>query len=729
MRRFLVFVFVATLYLSPLLSLSQDIKAQDGRGVGINKTERKIALVIGNTNYDPSIGKLTNPVNDAGDMAKALERLGFSLVGGKAQLDVNRKQMLTLIREFGSQIKQGGIGFFYFSGHGVQVNKENYIIPITDALIYEDDAESEAVKVDMVAKEMELAGNRLNILVLDACRNNALQKRTRNTEKGLAEPARKPEGTFIAFSAGDGQTASDGKGRNGLFTQELLKNLEKSNARLDDIFRTTRNEVKRLSESRQVPVFFDSTSESFVLKTNNAVITAEIAWDNFRRTAKKLMKYDWIRTNGEEMLEAGVWVSGNMKLALLDKNGNQLTSLKYDSIDPFSEGLAVVRIGTYPQAKYGVIDKQGKEVIPITYEHISQFSDGMAEFEEKDKYGFLDKSGKIIIQPKYEIVGDFHDGYSAVSLNGNFGIIDKTGREIIPIKYDGIRTFFDEEGLIAASLNGKTGFINKQGKIIITFQYESDKIDVEESEFYIPFGERHYFSNGLVTVSLSGKWGYINNAGKTIIPFKYDFAYPFSDGAGIVGLKGKFGLVDKNGKVIAPIKYEQIGFFNNGFAEIKLNGKSGFIDIKGNIIVPIIYEMVTEFSKDGFAEVKLNGKTGFIDIKGNVVVPIIYERVIAFSEGYAFVTLNNKAGFVDQKGNEVVKPIYDRSLGGGFYEGLAEIVMNEKIGFINTKGEEVIIPKYDKTWCYAFKKEGFIGVILNGKKGFVDIYGNEYFDF
>ena len=242
--------------------------AQTERGAKNTKIEQKIALIIGNTNYDNSIGKLTNPVNDANDMAESLKRLGFTLVGGKPQMDVNRKQMLTLIRDFGSQIKQGGIGFFYFSGHGVQVNKENYLIPITDALVYEDDAETEAVKVDMVAKEMESAGNRLNILVLDACRNNGLQKRTRNTDKGLTEPTRKPEGTFIAFSAGDGQTASDGTGKNGLFTQELLKNLEKPNFRLDDIFRTTRNQVKKLSDGKQIPVIYDSTSESFLFKTD-----------------------------------------------------------------------------------------------------------------------------------------------------------------------------------------------------------------------------------------------------------------------------------------------------------------------------------------------------------------------------------------------------------------------------------------------------------------------------
>ena len=250
-----------------LVCFSPFVVAQDEKGVGVRnvRNERKIALVIGNTNYDASIGRLKNPVNDAKDMAGALQRLGFTLVGGQAQMDVNKKRMLELIREFGRQIKQGGVGVFYFSGHGVQVDKKNYLIPLTDTLDYEDEATTEAVEVDVVAKEMELAENRLNILILDACRSNNLLKRTKNTEKGLAEPSRKPEGTLIAFAAREGQSASDGTGRNGLFTQELLKHLEKPNVRLDDTFRIIRNEVKTLSNGKQVPVIYDSTSEPITL--------------------------------------------------------------------------------------------------------------------------------------------------------------------------------------------------------------------------------------------------------------------------------------------------------------------------------------------------------------------------------------------------------------------------------------------------------------------------------
>jgi len=190
-----------------VLMLSVDAQTENDRAVG-NKlvNGKRIALVIGNADYDPSIGKLRNPVNDATDMADALKRLGFTLVGGKAQLNLNRRQMSDQVREFGSQIRQGGVGVFYFAGHGVQVDRRNYLIPITDSLIYQEDAEFEAVDVDKVLREMEHADNALNILILDACRNNALPKKTRNLKDGLIEPNLKPSGVYIAFAARDGQT-------------------------------------------------------------------------------------------------------------------------------------------------------------------------------------------------------------------------------------------------------------------------------------------------------------------------------------------------------------------------------------------------------------------------------------------------------------------------------------------------------------------------------------------
>src|SRR4051812_9638616 len=131
--------------------------AQDGRGAGVRPlaANQRVALVIGNADYNNDIGRLKNPTNDATDVASALRRLDFTLVGGKAHLNLNKRQMLELIREFGSRIQKGGVGVFYFAGHGVQVDKHNYLIPITDLLQYQEDAAYEAVDADAVLREMD----------------------------------------------------------------------------------------------------------------------------------------------------------------------------------------------------------------------------------------------------------------------------------------------------------------------------------------------------------------------------------------------------------------------------------------------------------------------------------------------------------------------------------------------------------------------------------------------
>jgi hypothetical protein len=229
-----------------------------------HKGERRVALVIGNSKYAPELGKLKNPVNDATDVATALRTLGFEIIGGKAQLDVDLRQMDELVRAFGHEIDGGGVGVFYFSGHGIQVNHVNYLLPLGARIEKEQDVPFEAYNVERILGEMETAENRLNILILDACRNNPLARSFRSGGKGLARPESVPLGTYVAFAARDGQVASDNaEGRNGLFTQELLKNIVRPGLRLEDIFINTRREVRQLSQNSQVPIEYGSIDAPF----------------------------------------------------------------------------------------------------------------------------------------------------------------------------------------------------------------------------------------------------------------------------------------------------------------------------------------------------------------------------------------------------------------------------------------------------------------------------------
>jgi formylglycine-generating enzyme required for sulfatase activity len=229
--------------LGPLLSSAQQQRGQ----IIQRKAPQRTALVIGNSNYEQ--GPLRNPVNDARAIGNTLKDLGFDVT---LLLDQNLRQMEEGIRIFGQKIRDGGIGLFYFAGHGVQVDGVNYLAPVGARVEKEQDIKFETMEIGKVTAEMEAAKNGLNIIILDACRNNPFTRAFRSPSAGLA-PINAPSGTYIAFATAPGTTASDGEGANGLYTQELLLNLGQPGLRLEDIFIRTRVAVKKKSDDKQVP--------------------------------------------------------------------------------------------------------------------------------------------------------------------------------------------------------------------------------------------------------------------------------------------------------------------------------------------------------------------------------------------------------------------------------------------------------------------------------------------
>ena len=173
--------------------------------------ERRTALVIGNAAYG-DVGVLRNPVNDATDMDAALRRLGFAVT---LLRDADLRTMQEAIETFLRQLRQGGVGLFYFAGHGMQVNGENYLIPLRARINREQDTPYEAVPVGRILGGMEDANNQINILILDACRENPYARQWRAGQRGLAV-TQGARGSLIAFATAPGSVASDGSGRNGL---------------------------------------------------------------------------------------------------------------------------------------------------------------------------------------------------------------------------------------------------------------------------------------------------------------------------------------------------------------------------------------------------------------------------------------------------------------------------------------------------------------------------------
>jgi len=218
--------------------------------------DQRIALVIGNSAY--SSGPLKNPVNDATDMAAALKRAGFTVTLKK---NANLQEMVEAIEAFGNNLKRGDVGLFYYAGHGVQVSSVNYLLPISTKINKESDVRFQAVDAGMVLAQMENANNGVNIVILDACRDNPFGKSFRSSSRGLAIVANAPSGTFISYSTGAGQVADDGEGENSPYTKALLENIAKPGLTINKVFMNVRSKVKR--ETGQVPWELSSLEGDF----------------------------------------------------------------------------------------------------------------------------------------------------------------------------------------------------------------------------------------------------------------------------------------------------------------------------------------------------------------------------------------------------------------------------------------------------------------------------------
>jgi len=213
----------------------------------VARKEQRLALVIGNSAYREA--PLSNPVNDARAMAQALRAAGFTVL---LHTDVDHRALLGAVRDFGDRLRQGGVGVFYYAGHGMQIKGRNYLIPIGTDIQREDEVAYAALDAQAVLDKMEAAANGANLMILDACRNNPFARSFRSSVQGLAQ-MEAPVGTLVAFATAPGSVASDGPGGNGLYTQHLLTAMRKPGAKVEDVFKQVRAAVRRESQGKQVP--------------------------------------------------------------------------------------------------------------------------------------------------------------------------------------------------------------------------------------------------------------------------------------------------------------------------------------------------------------------------------------------------------------------------------------------------------------------------------------------
>ena len=246
---------------------------------------KQVALVIGNAKY--SGAPLKNPTNDSKDFAERLKLFGFDVVYRE---NLRFTQVGSMLREFKSKLNQGGTALIFYAGHGLQVRGENYF-PVVDAdITTEEDIPVQSMSLRQLMDILEEAKTATNIVILDACRNNPFDRRTRSLSRGLSKVSA-PSGTLIAYSTRPGSVAEDGDGRNGVYTEHLLGLLD-SHKPIEQVLKQLVTKVKSTSKGRQEPWFEGSLEGDFCFggckeDAEKIKLLAELAdWDKAISTSK-----------------------------------------------------------------------------------------------------------------------------------------------------------------------------------------------------------------------------------------------------------------------------------------------------------------------------------------------------------------------------------------------------------------------------------------------------------
>ncbi len=240
---------------APRAALPGDTPATEPRSTPLS-AEPRYALVIGNGAYTSA--PLANPPRDARLIASRLREVGFAV---DVLVDVGQKEMKRAIAALGDRLAKGGVGFFYYAGHGMQVNGQNYLIPVAAEIHRESDVDIESVKLESVLETMNEAKNRVNVIALDACRDNPFARSFRSGARGLVL-TNAPIGTLVSYATAPGKVAADGEGDHSPYATALARNMT-SRGPVEEVFKAVRTEVLAATRGQQTPWDLSSLTGRF----------------------------------------------------------------------------------------------------------------------------------------------------------------------------------------------------------------------------------------------------------------------------------------------------------------------------------------------------------------------------------------------------------------------------------------------------------------------------------
>ena len=254
--------------------------------------ETRVALVIGNSNYKNS--PLKNPVNDSRDMAAKLRGLGFTVI---ERNNLVVKQFGSTLLEFRSKLTPGSVALVYYAGHGLQIKGDNYFPTVDAEISGEEDVPNQSLAMRQIMDVLGDAKTRLNLVFLDACRDNPYSRSFRSASKGLSKE-NAPSGTLISFATRPGSVASDGDGRNGLYTGALLQAMDNKNQPIEQVLKRVVSNVKAYSKNQQEPWMEGSIEGEFCFGDCTSTVQVSVSddralWDSVKdsRDVNDLMAY------------------------------------------------------------------------------------------------------------------------------------------------------------------------------------------------------------------------------------------------------------------------------------------------------------------------------------------------------------------------------------------------------------------------------------------------------
>ncbi|MDM8516689.1 SUMF1/EgtB/PvdO family nonheme iron enzyme [Desulfobacterales bacterium HSG16] len=358
----IIFVFVLAVF--PLLShLEAANKGIERKKTSDYANAARVALVIGNANY--KVGWLKNPVNDAVDMAKALKSLGFEVIIGKNQ---TYQEMWSSIRSFGDRIKGNKVGLFYYSGHGIQVDGVNYLLPVGSKIEREDEVHFQAIAADLVLNKMRSAENSLNMVILDACRNNPYTKAWHKgaDDQGLASMRKMipPTGILIFYATNSKGVAADGYGRNSPFTASLKERIVEPGLELRKMVSLVAGDVINRSGNEQFPWQEGMVLGDFYFADSSG---ATVVTPDPVRKPRKPARLE-IQVNTEK---AETWINGksygSTRVFTIKTAGEYRVKVTADGFEPYSTQERIEKGQTViVKAMLEKIEPEPQPISPVT---------------------------------------------------------------------------------------------------------------------------------------------------------------------------------------------------------------------------------------------------------------------------------------------------------------------------------------------------------------------------